>query len=416
MKKNGFFIFFMISVFFLLSVTSVLAENQVIVDFYYSETCETCLQAVDTIDEITTYYAENFSGIVIIQQKEITSNKTNWDEMLARGLSFPSVMINNKTKIPEAYITTDYLIEVIDRYIANLSVDEIPEDIIYVPFFGAINLSRLSLPMFTILLGVIDSFNPCSFFILFILLSLLVSLKSRWKILLVGGIFIFFSGLFYFMFMFVLLTTLQLVQILILSVVAGATAIILGSLNIKDFFFFKQGPSTSIPEEKRKKIFKKMRDLIHSKYLLGFLGGTIFLAATVNLYELICTLGFPMIYTSRLAVEHLPIVGYSLYILLYNVIYVIPLIIIVLVFAFTLGTMKLSEWRIRQLKLFSGCMLLSMGFLLIGDYKILENFFTPIMLMITSIVATLLISFIWKKYQKKTEESTSEEQSSNEKM
>ncbi len=399
MKKNRYVTLLIISVVLLLSITSVIAENQVIVDFYYSEACGSCIPFIALIDNVTAHYTENNSGKVVIQKKEVSSNTTNYNEMLAREVSYPAVVINNKTKIPEDYITNDYLIEIIDRYIANLSVDEIPKDIIYVPFFGTVNLSRLSLPVFTIVLGGLDSFNPCAFFILFILLSLLVSLGSRWKILLVGGIFIFFSGLFYFLFMLTILSVFQLIQMIILSIIAGLVTMILGILNIKDFFFFKQGLSTSIPEEKRKKIFKKMRDLIRSKYLLGILGGTIFLAVTVNLYELVCTLGFPLIYTSRLVSEHLPTVEYLLYVLFYNIVYIIPLLFIVLVFAFTLGTMKLSEWRGRQLKLFSGGMLLSMGIILIGNYMLLENLLTPIVLMTANIAATLLISFIWKKYK-----------------
>ena len=403
MKKNRYATLLIISVVLLLSITSVIAENQVIVDFYYSEACGSCIPFIALIDNVTAHYTENNSGKVVIQKKEVSSNTTNYNEMLAREVSYPAVVINNKTKIPEDYITNDYLIEIIDRYIANLSVDEIPKDIIYVPFFGAVNLSRLSLPVFTIVLGGLDSFNPCAFFILFILLSLLVSLGSRWKILLVGGIFIFFSGLFYFLFMLTILTVFQLIQMIILSIIAGIITVILGTLNIKDFFFFKQGLSTSIPEEKRKKIFKKMRDLIRSNYLIGILGGTIFLAVTVNLYELVCTLGFPLVYTSRLVAEHLPTVEYFLYVLIYNIIYIIPLLVIVLVFAFTLGTMKLSEWRGRQLKLFSGGMLLSMGIVLIGNYMLLENILTPIVLMTANIAATLLISFIWKKYKLKPE-------------
>jgi hypothetical protein len=216
--------------------------------------------------------------------------------------------------------------------------------------------------------------------------------------------------------MIAVLTTIQLIQILIISIIAGCIAVILGVLNIKDFFLFKRGPSTSISEEKRKKIFKKMRDLIHNTYLPGVLGGTIFLAVTVNLYELLCSLGFPLVYATRLAAEHLPAIDYYLYILLYNIIYVIPLIILVLVFALTLGTMKLSEWRGRQLKLFSGGMLFSMGIILIINYMILEKFFTPIAIMIGNIFATLLISFIWKKYKKEPERKSDDEQPSKEKV
>jgi thiol-disulfide isomerase/thioredoxin len=415
MKTNRYVTFLIIFVVFLLSVTSVIAEDQIIVDFYYSEACPDCLAILPIIDNVTAHYAENHS--VVIQKKEVSANKTNWNEMTARGVIYPAVVIHNKTKktdILDEDITRDYLIDVIDRYIENLSVKEIDRNIIDIPFIGKVNLSQLSLPVFTIVLGALDSFNPCAFFILLILLSLLVSIGSRWKILLVGGVFIFFSGLFYFLFMIALLTVFQLIQMIILSIIAGIIAVILGALNIKDFFFFKRGPSTSMPAEKRKKIFKKMRGLIHSKYLLGVLGGTIFLAVTVNLYELVCSLGFPLVYTSRLTDAHLPTVTYYTYILFYNIVYVIPLIVIVLVFAFTLGARKLSEWRGRQLKLFSGGMLLSMGLILLINYMLLENFFTPIILFIGNIVATLLISFIWKKYKKEPEGTSLEEQPSEE--
>jgi len=409
MKKSRSVILFIISVVLLLSVTSVIAENQVIVDFYYSEACGSCVPKIAIIDNVTAYYAENHS--VIIQKKEVSSNTTNYNEMIAREVFYPAVVINNKTKISEDEITRDYLIKVID----NTTVVPPPQPWYIIDFFGVkVNLSNLSLPVFTIVLGGLDSFNPCAFFILLILLSLLVSIGSRWKILLVGGIFIIFSGLFYFLFMIAILTVFQLIQMIILSIVAGIIAVILGALNIKDFFFFKRGPSTSIPEEKRKKIFKRMRGLIHSKYLLGVLGGTIFLAVTVNLYELVCSLGFPIIYIRRLTLEHLPTVEYYMYILFYNIVYLIPLIVIVLVFAFTLGARKLSEWQGRQLKLFSGCMLFSMGLLLLINYMLLENFFTPIVLMITNIFATLLISFIWKKYKKESEGTLPEEQPSEE--
>jgi thiol-disulfide isomerase/thioredoxin len=415
MKKTRYVTFLIIFVVFLLSVTSAIAEDQIIVDFYYSESCGECQAIIPIINDVTARYAENYSGKVVIQKKEVGSNKTNYNEMVARDLSFPSVIINNETIIPESHLTYAELTKAIDDYLTNRSNHtKYDKNVIDLPWIGPVNLTSYSLPVLTIVLGGLDSFNPCAFFVLFILLSLLVFLKSRWKIILVGGIFIFFSGLFYFFFMLAVLTTIQLVQILIISIIAGCIAVILGSLNIKDFFFFKKGPSTSMSVEKRKKIFKRMRDLIHNAYLPGVLGGTIFLAITVNLYELLCSLGFPLVYVTRLAAEHLPTINYYIYLLLYNIIYVIPLLVLVLVFAFTLGKMKLSEWRGRQLKLFSGGMLFSMGLILIINYMILENFFTPIVLFIGNIFATLLISFIWKKYKKEPKETSTEEQPSEE--
>lgn len=419
MKKNRYFTLLIVFVVLLLSVTSVIAENQVIVDFYYSETCGSCKPFIPIIDNVTAHYAENYSGIVIIQKKEVGSNATNRNEMHTRRLSFPSVIINNETKIPEANLTYEDLTEVIDEYIANIdSHKKYDENVIYLPWIGRVNLSSFSLPVLTIVLGVLDSFNPCSFFILIFLLNLLLYLQSRRRMLLVGGIFIFFSGFFYFLFMFVMFNTLLITAsfISMISLAVGIIAVGIGLLNIKDFFSLKKGPSLSIPEEKRSKTFKQIRKLVKSPSLLAMLGGTIFLAVSVNFYELLCTLGFPLIYTTRLTEAQLPLVEYYIYLFFYNVVYVIPLIIILVLFTFTLGTTKLTEWQVQRLKLFSGIMIFSFGLLFIIDYMLLENVLTAILLPLISIIVTVCISYIWKKYKNKPEEIQVEHQQSPEEI
>jgi thiol-disulfide isomerase/thioredoxin len=419
MKKNRYFTPLIVFVVLLLSVASVIAENQVIVDFYYSDSCGSCQTVIPIIDNITTHYAENYSGKVIIQKKEVGSNLTNKNEMLTRKLSFPSVIINNETKIPEANLTYKELTEIIDEYIANIdNHKKYDENVIYLPWIGPVNLSSLSLPVLTIVLGGLDSFNPCSFFILIFLLNLLLYLQSKRRMLLVGSIFIFFSGLFYLVFMFLLFSSLLLTKeyIFVISVAAGSIAVLIGIFSIKDFFFFKKGPSLSMPEKKQKETFKNIRKLVKSPSLLAMIGGTIFLAVTVNFYELICTLGFPWVFTNILNTYNLPMYEYYTYLLFYNIVYVIPLIIILIIFTFTLGTTKLSEWQGRKLKLLSGIMIFSFGMFFLIDYKLLENVITPIALLGLSILLTLVISYIWKKYKKEPEGKSDEEQSSEEKV
>jgi len=401
----------------ILCATTVVAENQVIVDFYYSASCGSCKTANQTIDEVMVHYEMNYSGKVLFFKKEVGSNQTNKNEMRMRGVSFPSVVINNQTKIPKANLTYDFLVTQIDAYVKNLSSHEpYNPNILYLPIFGKVNLSSFSLPIFTVVLAGLDSFNPCSFFILIFLLNLLLYLRSRRRMLLVGCIFIFFSGFFYFLFMFALFNSLLLTAtyIGIISVVAGLIALLIGVLNIKDFFFSKQGPTLSIPEEKRAKTFKRIRQLVKSPSLLFMLGGTVVLAVTVNFYELLCTLGFPLVYTSRLTELHLPLFDYYLYLFFYNVVYVIPLIVILLLFTFTLGRTKLSEWQGQQLKLVSGLMIFSFGLCFLFDYSLLENVITPIVLLGMSILLALLISFLWKKRQKPLEEPHPQEQPSQE--
>jgi thiol-disulfide isomerase/thioredoxin len=396
-----------------LCAMTVVAENQVVVDFYYSSSCGSCKAARQTFDDVIAHYEANDSKQVLFFEKEVGSNATNKKEMLARRVSFPSVVIDNQTKIPKANITYDFLVMQIDAYIKNLSNHESPNpNILYLPIFGKVNLSSFSLPIFTVVLAGLDSFNPCSFFILIFLLNLLLYLRSRRRMLLVGCIFIFFSGFFYYLFMFALFNSLLFTAtyIGIISLLAGAIALVIGVLNIKDFFLTKQGPTLSIPEEQRAKTFKRIRQLVKSPSLLFMLGGTVVLAVTVNFYELLCTLGFPLVYTSRLAELHLPLFDYYLYLFFYNVVYVIPLIIILLLFTFTLGKTKLSEWQGQQLKLVSGLMIFSFGLCFLFDYTLLENVFTPVVLLGLSVLLTLLISFLWKRRQKPLEEPRPEEQ------
>jgi hypothetical protein len=407
MKHKRKLFLIIISGIFFLSTSTVIAEKLITVDFYYSESCHICLTYVPIIDNITAHYMRNYSGTVIIQKKEVGSNATNRNEMLARGVSFPSVVINNETKIPKANLTYEELTEAINGYIDNLGIHKTyNQSVLYLPWFGRVDLSSFSLPVLTVVLAGLDSFNPCSFFILIFLLNLLLYLQSKRRMLLVGGIFIFFSGLFYLFFMFILLSSLLLTKdyIQIISIVAGIVALLMGILNIKDFFFFKKGPSLSMPPEKQKETFKKMRKLVKSPSLLAMLGGTMFLAVTVNFYELICTLEFPWIFTNILNTYDLQTFDYYLYLIFYNIVYVIPLIIILIVFTFTLGSKKLSEWQGRSLKLLSGIMIFSFGIFFLIDYKLLEIVITPIALLGISIVLTVVISFLWKRYREKPPE------------
>jgi hypothetical protein len=331
-----------------------------------------------------------------------------------RGLSYPSVIINNLTKIPKANITYDTLIYIVDEAIVNLTPTVYYDpNITEVPFFGRINFSQLALPILTIVLGALDSFNPCAFFILIVLLSMLMYLQSRKKMMIVGSIFIFFSGLFYALFMLLLFNSFFFTKLYIniTSVIVGIVACVIGLLNIKDFFYFKQGLSLGIPEGKREVIFKRMRKLVKSPSLLVMLGGTIFIAISVNFFELLCTFGFPLYFTNRLATENLPTLTYYAYILLYTVVYVIPLFIILIVSVFSLRINKLTEWQGRILKLFPGIFLFSFGILMVIDYQLLQgnNLVFLLMLIGLDIIITIIIARVWRKYKEKPKEPQTRE-------
>ena len=95
-----------------------------------------------------------------------------------------------------------------------------------------------------------------------------------------------------------------------------------------------------------------------------------------------------------------------IYLIIYNLVYIIPLLILLAVIVITLGKWKLSEFQGRILKLFSGTMMFSLGIILLIGPNLLKNVFVAIVIVLISIISTILISFLWKKIVKNHELGT----------
>jgi hypothetical protein len=254
-----------------------------------------------------------------------------------------------------------------------------------------------------VVLAGLDGFNPCAFFVLFMLLSILVYAKSRKRMLLIGGTFVFFSGFIYFLFMSAWLNIfLHIGELMIITTIAGIIAVIIAAINIKDFFLFEQGVSLVIPEGAKPKLFDRMRALLKETSLPSMMVGTIVLAVVANAYELLCTVGFPMVFTRVLTLQNLPIVDYYLYLVIYNVIYVIPLAVIVVTFSITLGARKLTEWQGRVLKLLSGLMMLFLGLVLLINPALLNNMLVSAGLLVSALLVAMIIILTTRRIKRES--------------
>jgi len=391
-----------------ISNNAICEENpEIQFDFYYNSYCGSCVRKKEEkVDPIIEDFSNQSDKIIFrikdypkndTWKKEYNSYKNKYD------IYYPFLIIQNQTNITiieSADLDYDLINDTLQKYLAGIKLEERDNDTVTVDtIFGKIdiNSSSLSLPVLTIILGGVDSFNPCAFFILIILLNLLVHANSKKRMLLIGGIFIFFSGLLYALFMVAILEIFMIIEtIFIITIIAGILAITLGLFDIKDFFFFKKGASISIPDSKKKGIYAQMRNLVKHPKSTAVIFGTIVLAATINLYELLCSLGLPIVFTRSLAGYNLSQFESFMYIFFYNVVYVIPLVVIVSIFIFTLGRYKMTDWHARILKLFAGILLFCFGIIMLVDYRILEDVTTPILLLVFTIVSTFVISQIWK--------------------
>jgi uncharacterized membrane protein HdeD (DUF308 family) len=139
-----------------------------------------------------------------------------------------------------------------------------------------------------------------------------------------------------------------------------------------------------------------MRGLLKTQTMPALIGGTIVLSISANAYELLCTAGFPMVYTRVLTLHRLTPFQYYQYLVLYNIVYVIPLAVIVAVITITLGARKLTEWQGRQLKLVSGLMMLSLGVVLIMNPALLNNALASVVMLGAVLVASAVIIIAMK--------------------
>jgi thiol-disulfide isomerase/thioredoxin len=273
------------------------------------------------------------------------------------------------------------------------------DQVIELPLLGKVDTARESLLYQTIAIAGLDGFNPCAFFVLFTLLGLLLHVHSRKRLLLIGGIFVFFSGFVYFIFMAAWLNIFLLTgRIAAVTVAAGAVALLIALINVKDFFFFRKGVSLVIPEKAKPRLFDRMRKLIKATSLPSVIAGTVVLAVAANAYELFCTAGFPMVYTRILTLHNLSKIEYYLYLLLYNVVYVVPLVAIVLFFAVTLGARKLTEHQGQVLKLVSGMMMFCLGAVLLTRPELLNNVAVTGGLLGVSLAVSAVIVLMVKRF------------------
>ena len=272
-------------------------------------------------------------------------------------------------------------------------------NIVNIPLIGKVDTSEMSLPFITLIIAGLDSFNPCAFFVLFSLLGLLVYAQSRKKMLIIGSVFVFFSGFIYFLFMSAWLNLfLFMGQVSTITKAAGVVSLIIATINIKDFFVFKKGISLTIPDSAKPKLFDRMRKLMKSTSLVSILFGATVLAVAANSYELLCTAGFPMVFARILTLNNLSLSSYYMYLVFYNLIYVIPLFIIVIAFTVTLGRKKLTEWQGKVLKLVSGAMMLGLGLVLLLNPSLLNNILISLLLLSVALAVSFIVAFFTRKF------------------
>lgn len=237
-----------------------------------------------------------------------------------------------------------------------------PPEGVNLPVFGHLRVRDVGMPAFTIAIGLVDGFNPCAMWVLIFLLSILVNIRDRRRIILIAGTFVVVSGLAYFAFMAAWLNVFQLIGLARpAQVTLGLLATTIGLISVKDFVAFHRGISLSIPESAKPGIYARVRGIVQAKYVTAALFGAATLAVFVNVVEILCTAGLPALYTQILTLQQLPTWKNYLYLGLYNLAYMLDDSVMLTIAVVTLSHRKMQEREGRWLKLVSGTVMLALG-------------------------------------------------------
>jgi len=332
------------------------AENKVCVYYFYGRECLACAETSPFIDGMGEKYPD-----LHVHKFEIWHNETNRQLFF----KFCDVYCLDERLVPIVFIGDKFLVGVdsIKDNLENEIINCIENDCLCpqekVANVTVVPKTELTIPII-ISAALIDSINPCAFAVLIFMLTYLFALGSRKKILTIGLGYILMVFITYFLAGLGLFTAVETIGISVIFYrVAAVIAIIAGIINVKDFFFYGKGFSLEIPKSRKPMIEKYIhRASLPAALILGFL---------VSMFELPCTGGVYLAILSMLANSMTRMAAIP-YLFLYNIIFVLPLFVILILVVKGGSAEKMEKWRKakrKYMKLIAGLFMILLGIIML---------------------------------------------------
>ncbi|HCE17065.1 MAG TPA: hypothetical protein DEQ80_04320 [Anaerolinea thermolimosa] len=276
---------------------------------------------------------------------------------------------------------------------------EASRETLELPFFGTVDLTGKSVWISTVLISFVDGVNPCSVWVLTMLLALTLHTGSRKKVLLIGLIFLTVTAGVYALFIAGLFTVLSLVSFVgWIRLVVALVALFFGAVNVKDYFFYKEGISFTIDDAKKPGIYQRIRRVMDaSQSFWGLAGATVVMAAGVSLVEFSCTAGFPVLWTNLLTTQQVSALTFVLLLLLYLVIYQLDEMILFFSAVYTLKASRLEEKHGRILKLIGGMLMVTLAGVMVFNPALMNRLSSSLLVFGVAFALTGLVLLIHRR-------------------
>ena len=372
----------------LLPLTCKAETNDVTLHLFYRDGCSHCSKEKEFLKEIQKEYPN-----LKIETYEVSNNEENRallekvvNDNNLTYVGVPFTVIGKTTftgynedigfKIKCAinhYNNTKYT-DIVHKAL-GMEVEEIedtfePSSCMFnLPLIGEINPKKASLPLISIVIGLVDGFNPCAMWVLLFLISMLMGMKDRKKMWTLGIVFLITSAIIYLLFMIVWVNLTGLVfKADWFRYLISIVALIGGFLNLKNFYKevkIKNVGCSVTNKKQKKKITEKIKRIVTEKSFILAILGVIALAVSVNIVELACSAGLPVVFTQILSLNNLSGIEYALYIGIYIFFFLLDDLIVFFIAMTTLKLTGLSNKYTKYSHLIGGIIMFVVGLLLI---------------------------------------------------
>jgi len=402
----------LLSALFLLAPTR--APDSVTILFFESETCPYCALLADDLDELEARY----DGRLIVERFEVSrsaESRQRWaDELAARGQepsAVPTTILGPQVWVGYSEQVAQTIAAAVDRALqiegpttpgpddpgVPHGPDPPPETNgsteVDIPLWGRVGLADRSAVATTALIAFVDGFNPCSLWVLTVLLAMVLNAgATRKRVAAVGGTFLAVTGLMYGAFIAGVFTVMGFIEHLDgIRLGVAAIAVFVGAVNIKDYVAFGRGFSFSIPDRFKPRIYRSGRAIRNlDRPLPAVLGLTVAMALGISLVELPCTAGFPVIWSGIMHTQGVEGIQFAMLLSLYLLIYILDELVLFAVVVATLRIARFQETHGRLLKLIGGTVMIALGGILIFAPEMMSTLTGPL-LVIGGAVAVALV-------------------------
>ena len=347
-------------------------EEKINVYFFYGNGCPHCEKEKKFLDSLEEKYKDNIQ----VFRYETWDDSHNANMMLTAKEIFG---VSLTKSVPFTVVGTeynlgfnDYVGEKIENQVASyLEIKDfesiVDENKVDIAIIGKIDMKDTSIIFIAIVLGFLDGFNPCAMWILLFLINMLIGMKDRRKMLLFGLVFLFVSGLVYFLAMLGINTFLTYISVPVIRGVIGVVAVIIGIYNVRKFIINRKSDNGChvVDSKKRKKIFDKIKKFTTEKNVFLALIGVIALAISVNTIELACSTAFPATFAEILVVNEISGVASIFYLIIYTLFYMIDDMVVFVIATATLTISASSSKYGKYTSLVGGIIMFIVGILLI---------------------------------------------------